>query len=199
MARGGKLELGRSLVAALGWLALAEGDRVVPATFAGGNVALGPACRGTGQVFSVFRFLDGQDASGTTGLVEACRALARSPKRPGLAVLVSDFLDEAPARAAAAALAERRRDVVLVHLTSPEDERPDLSGLRELVDCETGESVVVSCDAGTRRDYAEAFSSWTRELEAAARSLGAVYVHARSDESLEKVAFTVLRKAGVLG
>jgi hypothetical protein len=88
---------------------------------------------------------------------------------------------------------------VLVHLIAPEDERPELSGLRELVDCETGESVVVACDSAARREYALAFASWTRELEEAARALGAVYVRARSDESLEKVAFTVLRKAGVLG
>jgi uncharacterized protein (DUF58 family) len=199
MGRGGKLELGRSLAAALAYLALADGDRVLPASFAEERVTLGPPCRGSAQIFSVFRFLDAQEPKGTTGVAEACRALARGPRRPGLAVVITDFLDESPARATLAALAEGRREVVLLHLVAPEDERPDLSGYHEIVDCETGEALVLACDASARRDYARAFDEWTRELAQAARSLGAIYVRARSDESLETVTLTLLREGGVLG
>ena len=198
MGRGGKLELARSLVGALAYLALADGDRVLPASFAAGRSTLGPPTRGEAQVFSVFRFLDSLEAAGSTDLASACRSLVRGPRRPGLSVVVTDCLEEAPVRTALAALAEGRREVVLVHLVAPEDQSPELAGLAELVDSETGETLVVACDSDARREYARAFESWTRELEAQARSLGAVYVRARSDDSLEKIALDVLRRAGVL-
>lgn len=198
MGRGGKLELGRAVVAALAWLALGAGDRVVPAVFSGGEVATGPRAQGEGQAFAVFRFLESQAAGGTTDLARACRSLARGPRRPGLAVVVSDALEEGPVRGALAALASHGREVVLLHLVAPEDEAPDLSGDQELTDAETGERLVLACDRRARREYADAFAEWVRDLEREVRSLGAVYVRARSDESLEHVTLDLLRRARVL-
>ncbi len=199
MGRGGKLELARSLAAALAYVALADEDRVLVASFAGEDVTFSPPRKGSAAIFSVFRSLDQVEARGATKLAGACRSVSRGPRRPGLAVLLTDFLEEGPARAALRALAEGGREVVLVHTVAPEDEACALRGEHRLRDVETGEEIVLSCDARTREEYARAFSLWTRELEQAARSVGATYVRVRSDQDLEGAALSVLRKAGVLG
>ncbi|MBI3724394.1 DUF58 domain-containing protein [bacterium] len=199
MGRGGKLDLARALVAALAYVALADDDRVLLASFAGGEVTLSPPRKGSAAIFSLFRFLDGVSAAGTTSVAAASRAVARGPRRPGLAVLVTDFLEEGPARTALRALAEGGREVVLVHIVAPEDESCALRGERRLVDVETGEELVLSLDARAREEYGRVFSHWVRELEATARSLGATHVRVRSDQKMEDAALTVLGKAGVLG
>lgn len=198
MAEGGKLELARTLCAALGHVALAEGDAVRLLAFAGDEVdALAPR-RGQGAIFALLRFLEGLTPRGGTKVTAACQKAARGPVRPGLAVLVTDFLDEAPAREALVTLAAGGRDTVLVHVVAPEDERCSLEGARRLVDAETGQELVLHFDRRAREEYDRAFKEWTRGLEAAARGLGATYVRVRSDAPLETATLGILERAGVL-
>jgi uncharacterized protein (DUF58 family) len=198
MAEGGKLELARALVAALAHVALAEGDTARVVAFSGEAAAATPPRRGQGAIFELLRFLEELEAAGRTDVAAACREATRGPGRPGLAVLVTDFLDERPARDALVTLARHGRDAVLVHVVAPTDEACSLDGARRLVDAETGEELVLELDRRAREDYARAFADWTRGLEATARGLGATYVRVRSDQPLETVALSVLARARVL-
>lgn len=197
MAEGAKLDFAKGLAAALAHVALNEGDAVRLVAFAGDELdALSPH-RGPGAIFALLRFLEAIEPRGGTKIVASCQKATRGPARPGLAVLITDFLDEAPAREALVALAAGGRETVLVHTVAPEDERCLLDGTRRLHDAETGEELVLTFDRRARDEYARAFQRWTRELEAAARGLGATYVRLRSDQPLEAGALAILERAGV--
>jgi uncharacterized protein (DUF58 family) len=198
MGEGGKLDCARTLAAALAHVALAEGDAVRVVAFAGDSVDVAPPRRGQGAIFPLLQALDRIEPAGPTQVAAACAKAARGPVRPGLAVLVTDFLDAAPAREALVALAAGGRDTVLVHVVAPEDEHCTLDGARRLEDVETGESLVLHFDGRARAEYDRAFKEWTRGLESDTRGLGATYVRVRSDEPLETVALSVLERAGVL-
>jgi uncharacterized protein (DUF58 family) len=198
MASGAKHELALRLAAALAHVALGEGDSVRLAAFAGDTVDVTPPRRGLASIFPILRALDRLEVGGTTAIAGACRRAVRGPVRPGLALLLTDFLDAVPAREAFVALSQGGRDVAVVHTIAPQDERCALEGARRLVDVETGEELVLGFDRRAREDYARIFDRWVRELEAEARRLGATYVRVRSDEPLETVALSVLERAGVL-
>src|SRR5206468_2017927 len=87
--------------------------------------------------------------------------------------LITDFLDDAPAREALVTLAAGGRDTVLVHVVAPEDESCSLDGARRPVDAETGEELVLHFDRRAREGYARPFKDWARALEAAARTRSA--------------------------
>ncbi len=195
---GSKLDMARILAAALAHVALGEGDAVRLAAFAGDEVLALPPRRGQGAIFPILRALGALEARGTTAIASGCRRAVRGPVRPGLAVLLTDYLEAAPAREALLTLAGGGRDAVLVHTVAPEDERCLLEGARRLVDAETGEELVLGLDRAAREDYARAFERWTHALAAEARKLGATYVRVRSDAPLETVALAVLERAGVL-
>src|SRR5581483_10051372 len=198
MAFGEKLALARGLAAALAHVALAEGDAVRLLAFAGGAVdALAPR-RGQAAIFALLRFLESLEPGGTTSLLRGARESSRGPARPGLAVLLTDFLEDVSAREALLALAASRRDVVLVHVVAPEDEACSLQGARRLVDQETGEELTLDLDRRARAEYARAFQDWARSIEKTARGLGATYVKVRSDSPLETAALATLERAKVL-
>jgi uncharacterized protein (DUF58 family) len=195
---GPKLELARRLVAALAHVALAEGDAVRVVAFAADTVAALPPRRGHGAIFPIFDFLDGLSASGGTTIAAACQKAVRGPRRPGLAVLVTDFLSEEKARSVLAALSQSGRDVVLAHVVAPEDARPALEGTRRLVDSETREELVLTFDRRARDEYMRAFDEWVHEIMNAVRSFGGTYARIGSELELETAALAVLERAGVL-
>jgi uncharacterized protein (DUF58 family) len=198
MARQGKLELAKRLAAALAYVALAEDDTVVLATLTSGKVERSARLRGKAAILDAVRFLDGKQAWGDTALEASCRRASATSRRPGLAVLVTDFLDLGEMGRALVALRDGRRDLVAVHLVAPEDEAPDLSGDLELEDVETGAVVRVHANGDARAEYRQAFAEWTRELEGEARRQGGVYALVRASDDLEAAALSVLRKGGVV-
>ena len=131
------------------------------------------------------------------GEIEALRLgtpLEVPPLARGLLVFVSDLWDES--------LRERllrvRAEKAVIHVLSPEEAAPTLSGKVRLVDAETGEACVRFVGeeerAGYRRllaAHCEAWKRWCFDHEIN-------YLRATSDLPLEEVVEVYLREAGIL-
>jgi uncharacterized protein (DUF58 family) len=128
-------------------------------------------------------------------------ALELPPVRSAaLALVVSDFLEDAPLQGALAALRARGLDASLVQVMSEEDLEPS-EGQLELVDIESGERLQVGPQEV--RAYREEAHAFVRRTRAAAVRAGFRHLLLRvptsaTEQELERHAFAALVREGVL-
>jgi uncharacterized protein (DUF58 family) len=77
-------------------------------------------------------------SSQSTNLQSAMQDFLRLRRPPGLAIVVSDFLDARGFSAALDLLRQARFEPFVAHVVSPQDAEPDWQGALELEDAETG-------------------------------------------------------------
>jgi uncharacterized protein (DUF58 family) len=193
-----KLAAARRLAAALGYVALARFDRLYVAPL---DEEVGPTLGplwGRGQAAKLIDGLSGWRAQRATDLGRALGGYASSTgRRPGLAIVVSDFLSptwEDGLRA----LLRRRHELAVVHLLCPEEVNPPIGEELRLIDRETGRHVEIHLDAPALDAYARRFAEWSGAIERFCAHHGAVYCRVDSDATLEKTCFETFRHRRVL-
>ena len=163
-----KIDYARRVAGALGFIGLASLDRVGAATFAAGiGESLAPR-RGRRQIFHLFEYLSRVAPSGPTDLSRSLEDYALRSRSPGLAVVVSDLLDEsgvAAYRRGLLALRYRAFDVVLVQVLDREEIAPADEGMSRLADMETGRMVNVAIDARLLAAYRKKVAGFLGSLE----------------------------------
>lgn len=106
----------------------------------------------------------------------------------GVLVIISDFFDPAGAESITVSLRQVPHRLVLLRVTQPWDEKPELqlgAGDAELLDCESSARMTVSPQRETYRRYLEAYHGFFGELEAYVRTRGATMT--RFDASAETI------------
>jgi uncharacterized protein (DUF58 family) len=127
-----KWQTSRRLAAALAFLGLGAMDRVQVGALGGRYL---PPLRGRDGVHRVWSFLGEVEPDGQAGPDDLVRARWL---RPGLTVIVSDFLMEATSWSPAlTSLRSRRQEPVLWQVLAPDEEHPALTGDLKLIDAET--------------------------------------------------------------
>lgn len=192
-----KLEFGGRLAAALAYVALANQDHVRVSLFADGRLESGKVLLGKTRIYDVFDLL-GAPAAGTTDLAAALEAFSAESRLPGVAFVISDFLDPAGVLGGLRLLAGRKFAVYALHLVAPEESHPGLSGDVELEDVESGRRLRVPLRKDTAGRFAAFFEAHCEALRGELRRYGARYVRLRTDQPLDEVLFTRLPKEGVL-
>jgi hypothetical protein len=136
------------------------------------------------------------------GLVDVNAGLAAclpEPARQPLLVVVSDLLTPQGVSSGLETLQiGRQADVVVLHVVSPEEMDPRLSGEMELVDAETDEVLELGVSLETLAAYRARFATWLDEREAECLGRGIRYVRVRTDRPLTSVVLEDLRRGGVL-
>lgn len=197
-----KLDLARKIAAAIGYVALAEGERAQIATMGLRGVDLSMPKRGKGQWGAIrdrLRRVGADDVSATISLAPetSVAELLKRAGRPGILVLVTDALTPNGDIEAWPRVIQRARssghDVRVVQILSPEDIDPPWDGDLELVDAESGGTVDVTFDARAREAYARRLEATVSALREGCRKAKAAYARARSDEAVVPV---VRRLAG---
>lgn len=198
-AAGHKFQYAQRLAAALGYLALAAGDRLTVAVIQAEAIVaqFGPA-RGRGQALRLLRFLEGQQPAGATALDAALRQYALAARRPGLLFLVSDLFLPAGFQAGLAQLQGRGYEVSLLHLLAPEELDPPLAGDLRLVDVETGAAQDVTLDDGLRERYRRRVQAWRDEAEAHCLKRRANYVPVSTATPWDELVLYQMRQRGLI-
>lgn len=162
-----KFHYAQRVAAALGYIALAAGDRLTLAVLQGGqpSAQFGPA-RGRGFTLRLLRFLEAQTPEGTTELDAALRAYVLSARRPGLMFLISDLFSPSGYQDGLAQFQGRGYEVTLLHLLAPDELDPPLAGDLRLIDSETEMPQDISLDGGLRDRYRQRVQQWQDEIDA---------------------------------
>ena len=195
-----KLHYARQLAAALGYLALARLDAVGAGALAPDTAPL-PVLRGKAQAGRLFGYLDGLSATGSgrpaASLLDSVRAYRRGATRGVVVLLTDGFLPDEHA-AGLGELLHTGFQPVLLHLLSPQELDPDLSGDLELIDSETGEPVPASLTPDILARYRERLDVWCGELERYCAARHIPYVRLSTALLLEEAVLGELRRRGVL-
>lgn len=182
-----KIDVGRRLAAAIGYLALARSERAQVLVGGEGLTRENLPSRGRGGLPGLLRALDAITPRGGTDLAKGIETVVRRSARPGMLVVISDFLDPGNVLGALDRAAQGGHDVALLQVVAPDEVEPTLEGDFELEDAETGQRVEVTLDASAIEAYVMRFAGLCEELRGWARRRRGTYVRARTDEAVEGV------------
>lgn len=190
-----KLRFAQRLAAALGYMALAAGDRLTLTSLhdRGPGERFGPA-RGRGHTLRLLKFLEALEPGGLTDLDAALKQYALTSTRPGLLFLVSDLLSPAGYRAGLGQLQSRGYEVAVLHVLAPAEVDPPLAGDLRLIDAETGEPQDITLDGGLRALYRQRVADWRAEIEAHCLKRGVHYVPVVTASSWDELVLYTLRQ-----
>jgi len=193
-----KLLYALRLTGALGHIALTSGDLLTVTLLTGqGSRRWGPF-RGQQNSLRLLQFLETGRGSGLTDLNLSLRDYALHGRRPGLLFLLSDLLSPNGWQDGVTALLSRGYEIGLLHLLSPDEVDPPLSGDLKLVDVETGQDAEISLDGATLAAYRQRLQSWQAEIAAFCVSRAVHYIPLVTDTPWEKVVLQTLRQQAVL-
>jgi uncharacterized protein (DUF58 family) len=196
-----KLSYALHLAAGLGAIGLSTGDRVTTVMLSEAKhltVSSEVSLRGQQYLIQLLNFLEAQQAAGTTDLEAAIRRYLLTPRRPGLAILISDLLSPNGYQSALKMLQQRGHEVAIVHVLSPDEVDPPLAGDLRLIDVETGSTQEVSLDGGLRDAYRERVKAWRNEAQAFSHARGLRYLAVETDRAWDEVVLYDMRKAGMV-
>ena len=177
-----KLLLAKKLAAALGYMALAASERTQVATASEGLERMREPVRGRASLPKLLRELDGIQPRGGTNLGAAIDSVVQRSVRPGMLVVVSDFMDPGPFDAALGRAAAGGHDVALVQVLAQEEVRPPYDGDVAFEDAESGAVVEVTLDGGAIDAYVARLNALLLGLRALAKKHRATYVRVLNDE-----------------
>ncbi|HET7539692.1 MAG TPA: DUF58 domain-containing protein [Polyangiaceae bacterium] len=187
-----KFEVARRVAAAIGYLALANGQRVQvlvarqPAQSSPrGLERVGAPRRGRDALAALLRDLSEPRAGGAASLSRAIEQTLQLAARPGLLVVVSDFLDPGMVTKALGHGSALGHQVALIQVLAREEVEPSYDGDYALVDSETGSEVELSMDAAAVDAYVARLAGLVDELRAWSRKHRASFVRMTNDEALE--------------
>lgn len=199
MAPHGKFDYAARVAAALCYVGLAHLDRVSLVPFGDRttrDVSTGHARHTIGPVLTL---LDSLTPAGPTDLWQALSGFLRTPRRQGLAVVVSDFLDPAGCERPLKLLASQGHEVVALHVTAAADRsEDDMADDLSLVDAETGEERRIEVTPGLRRAYTRAWDAFDAGVATACARSHAEYIRADVDVPFERTVLHTFRSGRFL-
>lgn len=191
-----KFEYGLSLAAATSLLLLRQRDAVGSVLFDTElRDIVPPSSRGS-NLHQILRSLSSSHPEpGTlTSIIPSLSALAEQIRRPGLVVVISDFLDD-PERVITAlgSLRHRRNNVVALQVLDPREMSFDFGKGATFRDMETGEEMESQPDL-IRDAYREEVRNFTRTIERGCREIGVEYALLDTATPFDVALLSVLRK-----
>lgn len=202
MATGdpGKLPFSTRLAAALSYLALSGNDRVRLAELSRGQARWTDWFSGERNIDRILAWLSELKAQDRAQLQEAAVQAASRLPPTGLIIVVSDWQAEDSTRLPVL-LAGEGRELICVHVHTPEEENPELlqaSGDLRLVDAETGEELDVALNPQALAQYREAWELFTDGLREQFLKQRALYVPVSSDADVEQLLLREWTRLGLI-
>lgn len=193
-----KLRYAKRVAAALGYVGLANLDRVSIVSTTDKVMERMPATRGKARIFKVFRFLRELDPEGQTDLGDAMKTFVAQNKKKGLAVLISDLYDPQGFEKGINVLRYNKFDPFVVHVVDKEEARPKLNGDVLLYDCETGDEREVTITAKVLERFADAYGQYLADIERFCTSKTVPYIQADINTPFDELILRVFRRGGFL-
>ena len=191
--------LARRVAGALVYLALAGNDRVRLVVFTGKGLNWGPRSVSVRAIAPLFAWLGRLAPQGAVDFGAVAKALAVQLPRPGVCVVISDWLFAAP-QVGLGYLRAARQEVVGLQVCAPFELDPAAlgTGAFTLADVETGAELNVALTEAALRTYAENLQRWQSELAASFVRHGGLWLQTRSDADLETLILKDLARAGLV-
>ncbi|MBN1553988.1 MAG: DUF58 domain-containing protein [Phycisphaerae bacterium] len=201
MTAGGweKFDCARRVAAALSYIAVGGGRRVIVQPFAEtlGRSVL--SARDRAKILPLLEFLDTLQPAGATALETCARTFLRQRRNIGTLFLISDLLDaENDLPRALDHWNPARRDVVVLHTFSRLDASGAPTGATQLQHAETDAFLRLNVTEALRQRHAAAWRDSCANLDHTCRCRQALFVSLPAEAPFEKLLLQTLRRAGVV-
>ena len=194
-----KLQYAKSVVAALGYIGLINFDMLSVYAFSNDITSKLLALHGKGQVLKLFNFVDKLKVDGHTNMERSLKKYALSVVHPGIAVVVSDFLDPHSYEAGLKQLRYHRFETHVIHILSETEINPDINGELSLEDSETGVVKEITVTDHIMEGYQQRLKSFCEGLQNFCLSQGMIYSRVSTGTPIEEFILKNLRHGGVIG
>ncbi|HEX9146968.1 MAG TPA: DUF58 domain-containing protein [Candidatus Binatia bacterium] len=196
MAEGApaKIDYAKKVAAALGYIGLKNLDRVGGASFSSALHAPVTAGRGRKQILSLFGFLNHLSCGGETRLGPAIHAFTNLFPHRGLVVIISDLFDPAGWRAALEELANKKYQLLVIHIVDPRELDPNASGDVMMRDVENGRERRFFIDAQLKRRFHEELAGYFSEIETVCAGRGIDYLRTTTQVPFDEFVLQTLRQ-----
>ena len=159
-----KFDYARRLAAALVYVGLVRLDSILLQPFSS-RLHHSFLCSGGRHRFRpAENYLRDLAPGGQTNFLEISRQFLTSYPQRGLAVVISDFLDDLDCLRPLQYIADFGHEIMLIQLWGSEDREPSGSGDVELIDAESDRTLRIALDADARQAYTEAFDEYSGQL-----------------------------------
>jgi uncharacterized protein (DUF58 family) len=193
-----KLYYAKKVAAALGYIALANFDRVALGTFSEGRPRMMRALRGKRSVMRLLDFLARATADGATDAESSLKSFAMTHRTKGVVILVSDLLDKSGHESALRYLMAGAHDVFVIQVLAPEEMEPQFAGDLTLVDAEDSDETEITVSAPLLRAYRETLNTFLASVKDYCTRRGMTHIVAPTTLPLETLVLDFLRKRGVI-
>jgi len=182
-----KLQYARRIAAAIGYLAVQQGDAVGLSCVAGGIQTHIPPRRNPAHLRIVFDMLEQANAKGPTHLVDVLHELAETTRQAAMVIVISDFfVDPDLLRGCFEHLRFRKHDLSLFHLLDPVELSFTFQRPTRFIDMEDSSAVFVEPSEIADR-YLKALNTYLNQLQTIVMETGVDYHRVSIDEAYQNV------------
>ena len=154
---------------------------------------------GRGQIFELLNFVDKLEVDGHTDMKQSFKKFSMSIAQPGVAIVISDFLDAQGYETALKQLHYHRFETHVIHILSETEINPEINGELSLEDSETGVVKEITITDRMIEGYMQRLKSFREDLQNFCLSVGIIYSQVTTSTSIEEFVLKSLRYTGVIG
>lgn len=154
-----------TLAAALGYLALAHGDKLSLVPFGERAAKMPGSISGKSQILFMMQYLQSVQYGAGSELLPAARRVANRFTQGGILLILSDLIGTDDLGKTLDLFAPPRWKTHILHTLHAEEIKPGLHGAYQFVDSEDGQAKNVNVDQAALKAYADHFSRWQQAIE----------------------------------
>ncbi|MCE2752981.1 MAG: DUF58 domain-containing protein [Pirellula sp.] len=187
----------KRIAAALGYIGLCRGDRVSVSTFSKASAPL--VVRGRSSSHRLIGQLQSaQCHNPAPSMEESVRHFCLRNTGKGIVILITDLMNKTGYEAALKMLVAREMDIYLIHVLSPEELEPKLTGDLKLMDAEDFDMREVSISASLLDRYRLTLNAFIDSARSFCNRRSIGYVSVRSDQAIDPLINDYLRSRGLV-
>jgi uncharacterized protein (DUF58 family) len=193
-----KLRYAKQLAASLGFVGLCRADRVKIERLDGGRSTPGPVLRGRQSLWRMLEHVEGIAPGQNTPLIEGVKNFCLRNSGKGILVLISDLMDKSGYEGALRFLLAQDLDVYVIHLLSPEELDPDVTGDLKLVDCEDQDSAEITVSRPLLERYKRTLGAFIDGAREYCTRRGMNYLMTSTETPVDQLVANYLRRRGLV-
>ncbi|MFO0973005.1 MAG: DUF58 domain-containing protein [Phycisphaerae bacterium] len=188
----------KRVAAAIAYIGLVNLDRVSVFAYSDRIVGQLAGLRSKRLMARVVSFLNELETGGASDFAAAAREFAIRHTQKGVCLVVSDFLDKRGLEDGLRHLLARRLDVYLLHLLSPQEVQPELTGDLKLVDAEDDDMTEVTISRPLLDRYRANLEAYCTQVREFAVRRGMNYLFATTQVPFDQVVMNTFRQRGLV-
>lgn len=192
-----KFYAAKQIAAALAFVGMCRGDRV-KIEFLGEENQGSPILRGRSQMYRMLEFVETVEPNQLFNFTDSIKRFCLRNTGRGIVVLLSDLMDKNGYESGLRLLVGQQMDIFLMHMLSPEEMEPDLTGDLKLVDCEDEDEAEISVSNAVIKKYKATLASFVDQARRFCAQRDMTYLLARSDQGADVIVGQYLRERGLV-